>query len=171
MSKKKEFPRLQGEAWHALKHTLTPCDYMVNDNNHIKGFYKDDSGKIYTHWLNDQEIEDYNMAIGGRKWRATKSLAEEFEKRQNIKAKTHTTISTSIQELNEAVAEWKRKHEQKLIDYAIETKQYGKTAKEIDKLLTRIKELERDNMMLRLTVEKLTKQPYTYGIRMTGGNS
>lgn len=44
--------------------------------------------------------------------------------------------------LNEAVAEWRRKHEQKLIDYAIETKQYGKTAKEFDRLLTRIRELE-----------------------------
>lgn len=41
---------------------------------------------------------------------------------------------------------------------------------EIDTLKKRIEELSRDNMMLRSTVEKLTKQPYTYGIRMTGGN-
>lgn len=65
--------------------------------------------------------------------------------------------------LNEAVAEWRRKQEK----HVVQTKQYGKTAKEIDKLLTRIEELERDNQMLRLTVEKLTKQPYTYEVRGT----
>ena len=96
MSKKKERTRLQGEAWHTLKDKLTPCNYYTEENGHVKGIFKDDAGNQYIHWLNDQELEDYNMAIGGRKWGATKSLAEEFEKRQNIKAKTHTTISTTI---------------------------------------------------------------------------
>lgn len=40
--------------------------------------------------------------------------------------------------LNEAVAEWRRKQEK----HVVQTKQYGKTAKEIDRLLTRIRELE-----------------------------
>ena len=80
MSKKKERTRLQGEAWHALKDKLTPCNYYTEENGHVKGIFKDDADNQYIHWLNDQEIEDYNMAIGGRKWGATKSLAEEFEK-------------------------------------------------------------------------------------------
>ena len=40
--------------------------------------------------------------------------------------------------LNEAVAEWRRKQEK----HVVQTKQYDKTAKEIDKLLDRIKELQ-----------------------------
>ena len=94
MSKKKERTRLQGESWHTLKDKLTPCNYYTEENGHVKGIFKDDAGNQYIHWLNDQELEDLNMAIGGRKWGATKSLAEEFEKRQNIKAKTVTTINT-----------------------------------------------------------------------------
>lgn len=43
-----------------------------------------------------------------------------------------------MKQLNEAVAEWRHKQEK----HVVQTKQYGKTAKEIDKLLTRIRELE-----------------------------
>ena len=48
--------------------------------------------------------------------------------------------------------------------YDYEAKRLGSYIKNLKK---RIEELERDNQMLRLTVEKLTKQPYTYEVRGT----
>ena len=30
--------------------------YIINKNGNIKGFYVDDNGIIFTHWLNDEEI-------------------------------------------------------------------------------------------------------------------
>ena len=41
----KRYKRLQGQEWHNLK-----------DNGNIKGFYIDDNGTIFTHWLNNEEI-------------------------------------------------------------------------------------------------------------------
>ena len=55
---KQPLPRLQGAEWRNKKHELTPIKYIENQNGHIKGIYKDKEGKKYTHWLNDDEIEE-----------------------------------------------------------------------------------------------------------------
>ena len=49
--------RLQRKEWYDMKEKLTMINYIVNSNNHIKGFYKDNKGNVYTHWLNDEEIK------------------------------------------------------------------------------------------------------------------
>ena len=51
-----KYKRLQGEEWHNLKDKLKLKKYIVNKNGNIKGFYVDDNGMIFTHWLNDEEI-------------------------------------------------------------------------------------------------------------------
>lgn len=53
---KKVYKRLQGDEWKDLRSTLTLFKYLKNTNGHIKGFYKDKNGKIYSHWLSDNEI-------------------------------------------------------------------------------------------------------------------
>ena len=53
---KKVFKRLQGEDWHKLKENLKPFKYITNEKGHVKGFYKSEDGKVYSHWLNDIEI-------------------------------------------------------------------------------------------------------------------
>lgn len=52
--------RLQGEEWKNKKDNLILIKYYKNQNNHIKGFYKDVFGNKYTHWLNDEEINILN---------------------------------------------------------------------------------------------------------------
>ena len=52
------YKRLQGKEWHNLKDKLKLKKYIVNKNGNIKGFYIDDNGTIYTHWLNNEEIEN-----------------------------------------------------------------------------------------------------------------
>ncbi len=54
---KRKFERLQRSNWKKMKDNLTLYKYIINKNNHIKGFYKDNKGTIYTHWLSDEEIE------------------------------------------------------------------------------------------------------------------
>ena len=39
-----------------LKDKLKLKKYIINKNGNIKGFYVDDNGIIYTHWLNNEEI-------------------------------------------------------------------------------------------------------------------
>ena len=51
-----KYKRLQREEWHRLKHKLKLKEYYFNKNGHVKGFYVDDKGIIYTHWLNNEEI-------------------------------------------------------------------------------------------------------------------
>ena len=51
-----KYKRLQGEEWHNLKDKLKLKKHIVNKNGNIKGFYADDNGTIFTHWLNDNEI-------------------------------------------------------------------------------------------------------------------
>lgn len=53
-----KYKRLQREEWHDLKDKLKLKKYIINKNDHVKGFYVDDKGIIYTHWLNDEEIMD-----------------------------------------------------------------------------------------------------------------
>lgn len=54
---KKVTKRLQGIEWHRMKNELCLVKYIRNDNSHVKGFYKDKDGNVYSHWLNDDEIE------------------------------------------------------------------------------------------------------------------
>ena len=50
--------RLQGAEWHNMKDSLTLVKLQHSKNKkHVKGFYKDSEGKIYSHWLNDEEIQ------------------------------------------------------------------------------------------------------------------
>lgn len=51
-----KYKRLQGQEWHDLKDKLKLKKYIVNKNGHVKGFYVDAEGIIYTHWLNNEEI-------------------------------------------------------------------------------------------------------------------
>ena len=50
------YKRLQWEEWHNLKDKLKLKKYIINKNGNIKGFYVDDNGMIFTHWLNNEEI-------------------------------------------------------------------------------------------------------------------
>jgi len=60
---KRKFKRLQRSDWKKMKDNLTLYTYIINKNNHIKGFYKDEKGTIYTHWLNDDEILDLESEV------------------------------------------------------------------------------------------------------------
>ena len=51
-----KYKRLQREEWHDVKNKLKLKKYYFNKNGHVKGFYVDDKGTIYTHWLNNEEI-------------------------------------------------------------------------------------------------------------------
>lgn len=55
---RKVIERLQGSRWHNVKKDLILVEYMENQNGHIKGYYVSKEGKIYSHWLNDDEIRD-----------------------------------------------------------------------------------------------------------------
>lgn len=59
-----KYKRLQREEWHKLKYKLKLKEYYFNKNGHVKGFYVDDKGIIYTHWLNNEEIEALKKEIG-----------------------------------------------------------------------------------------------------------
>ena len=39
-----------------LKDKLKLKKYIINKNGNIKGFYIDNNGTIFTHWLNNEEI-------------------------------------------------------------------------------------------------------------------
>ena len=54
----KKLKRIQGFEWHKIKNELKLIKTFKNENNHVKGIYKDNLGNKYTHWLNDEEIED-----------------------------------------------------------------------------------------------------------------
>lgn len=54
----KKLKRLQGEEWHKIKNELRLVKYIKNNKNHVKGIYKDKLGNKYSHWLNDDEIEN-----------------------------------------------------------------------------------------------------------------
>lgn len=49
-----KYKRLQREKWHNLKDKLKLKKYYFNKNGHVKGFYVDDKGTIFTHWLNNE---------------------------------------------------------------------------------------------------------------------
>ena len=58
----KHYTRLQGAEWHGMKDKLKLVGYKANkdeDRSYIKGFYKDDKGNVFTHWMNDREIEEF----------------------------------------------------------------------------------------------------------------
>lgn len=54
----KVYSRLQGEEWKRLKDSLAVKNYIISNNHHIKGIYKGSDGKIYSHWLNDDEMKE-----------------------------------------------------------------------------------------------------------------
>ena len=51
-----KYKRLQGQEWHNLKDKLKLKKYIINKNGNNKGFYVDNNGTIFTHWLNNEEI-------------------------------------------------------------------------------------------------------------------
>ena len=58
--------RLQGLEWAIMKDEMKMISYTINKNGHVKGFYKDDSGITYTHWLNDREIAELKERLGDK---------------------------------------------------------------------------------------------------------
>ena len=54
--------RLQGPRWYAMKDNLFMVDYEIYENGHIKGYYKekDRDGYIYSHYLSNAEIKEFN---------------------------------------------------------------------------------------------------------------
>ncbi len=67
MNIKKNYKRLQGLEWQELKDKLKPLKYIKNKNGNIKGFYKDKEGNnVYTHWLNDEEINNLYRKESGK---------------------------------------------------------------------------------------------------------
>lgn len=57
MSKTKP-TRLQGPEWHSKKDSLLMTKYRINEKGHVKGFYTDMEGNLYSHWFSDKEIEE-----------------------------------------------------------------------------------------------------------------
>ena len=52
--------RLQGQDWHNWKHRLELQSATTSLNDNVRGLYKDKfNGKLYSHWMNDQEKEEY----------------------------------------------------------------------------------------------------------------
>ena len=60
----KIYSRLQGNEWKKLKNELTAKNYIISDDYQIKGIYKGSDGKIYSHWLNNDEIKELVEKIG-----------------------------------------------------------------------------------------------------------
>lgn len=58
MSKLK-YTRVQGIEWFSVKDELEMIDYRINKKGHIKGFYKDEDGHLYSHWMNDEEEKEF----------------------------------------------------------------------------------------------------------------
>lgn len=58
-----KYERLQGAMWHAQKDNMKLIDAKVFNNGNVKGFYRDKiSGKVFTHWMNDDEKNAYKEA-------------------------------------------------------------------------------------------------------------
>lgn len=56
---KKYHKRLQGDEWYGIKDKLYMTDYKINERGHIKGFYKDIDGNLYSHWFSNKEIDEF----------------------------------------------------------------------------------------------------------------
>lgn len=56
---KKYHKRLQGDEWYGIKDKLFMTDYKINERGHIKGFYKDVDGNLYSHWFSNKEIDEF----------------------------------------------------------------------------------------------------------------
>ena len=57
----RRYERLQGALWHTRKGSMKLVNTKISDNGNIKGFYRDTvSGKMFTHWMNDEEKREYN---------------------------------------------------------------------------------------------------------------
>jgi hypothetical protein len=56
---KKYHKRLQGDEWYEIKDKLYMTDYKINERGHIKGFYKDIDGNLYSHWFSNKEISEF----------------------------------------------------------------------------------------------------------------
>ena len=55
--------RLQRWLWHKMKLSLIPVyeEFFTNSKGHVCGYYADmKTGQIYYHWLNNDEIDEYN---------------------------------------------------------------------------------------------------------------
>lgn len=57
MSKTKP-TRLQGPEWHSKKDSLLMTKYRINEKGHVKGFYTDIEGNLYSHWFNNEEAKE-----------------------------------------------------------------------------------------------------------------
>ena len=57
MSKTKP-TRLQGPEWHSKKDSLLMTKYRINEKGHVKGFYTDMEGNLYSHWFNNEEAKE-----------------------------------------------------------------------------------------------------------------
>ena len=58
MSKTKP-TRLQGPEWHSKKDSLLMTKYRINEKGHVKGFYTDMEGNLYSHWFNNEEAKEF----------------------------------------------------------------------------------------------------------------
>jgi len=56
---KKYHKRLQGDEWYGMKDKLYMTDYKINERGHIKGFYRDIDGNLYSHWFSNKEIDEF----------------------------------------------------------------------------------------------------------------
>lgn len=56
---KKYHKRLQGDEWYGIKDKLYMTDYKINERGHIKGFYRDIDGNLYSHWFSNKEIGEF----------------------------------------------------------------------------------------------------------------
>lgn len=55
--------RLQGQDFIDKKDELNIIHYLMSNNYHIKGIYKDTYGNLYSHWLNNEEIKELLFKI------------------------------------------------------------------------------------------------------------
>lgn len=62
------YTRLQGKTWKMLKYNMTLIKYYINDEGRVKGIYHDQFRNKYSHWLNDEEIQELNIPKNKKGW-------------------------------------------------------------------------------------------------------
>lgn len=67
--------RLQGIAFHTMKHNLTAVSYSKSYHGRIRVDYKDDMGRRYYHWLNPDESAEFDeTSLPTTKWHKPRKI-------------------------------------------------------------------------------------------------
>ena len=83
---KKYHKRLQGPEWYAIKDKLKMYKYTISENSHVKGFYKDIDGNLYSHWLSNKELEEFNKTHKPKATTLTFEIQTSYSTIEKVKA-------------------------------------------------------------------------------------